>query len=65
MKYRQAKKFLTKALSEAMRMQDEHILSNSANRLVKNIKHELDLIKARKKSNDELRIADFDYGTMV
>lgn len=50
MKYRKEKKFLTKALNEAIRMQDEHPLSGSANRLVKQLQWQIAELKQRKDS---------------
>ena len=65
MKYRQAKKILSRAYKEAQRMQDEHLLSGSANRLVRSIGHQLDWLKAQKHANKAANILNFDYGKLV
>lgn len=61
MNYRQAKKFLTKAYKEAIRMQDEHFLSGSANRLVRGLKHRIECLKTYKVTCAGKRNVDYSF----
>lgn len=65
MKYRQAKKILSHAYKEALRAQNEHFLSNSANSLVRIIGRQLDCLKVQKHPNKAANILNFDYGKLV